>query len=260
MVLPAGDWTASVSEGQRWYWLLPGHLSPSDHVTISGFEHSWALVVGLQLFLVWPLVIMLGGLRALAVTGFLSIGFHALMLVLGTPASTVYHVAPTWIGAFTAGSLLAFLWRSEWGLALVRQYRAMVFWVTTAGLITLVLARHGFVAWDPVVVDVGVEVIVLWFAVLIASSMLNESRADHYLCRFVNSRCLQFLGRHAFLIYLLHFPIHRLLSNKLALLPSGSTLLNSSERLGYVVLVLALSAAVATLLRKGLLAFRMADR
>ena len=248
-LLEPGAWTESVASEQFWYWTLLKSWAPSGGAQITGFEHTWVLSIGWPMLLAWPVLLRIGASRAAVFAALVSMAWRAGMLATGTLPSTVFHSGLSWLDAVGVGTLLAVAVRSTDALEWIERWRPVALGGTTLALVAIVLLERGFSAGDGIVVGVGTSVVVLWFGSLIASTWVGRTPADDLLRRLLRMGWVQTLGKHAFAIYLLHFPLHRALA---AVLQVGAEppVADVAVRLAYAVSMLGASTLLAVGLRR----------
>ena len=208
-------------------------------------QHFWSLSVQGQVFLLWPVLILLAVLvaRALdravrpvliavfAAVFVVSLGYS--VLLTSADQQIAYFSTPARLWEFALGSLAALL------LPLVRVPRAAAFLLGWGGIIALVTCG--------VILDVGAGFpgfAALWptfaaVAIIAAGQTVDPSSSSSY--RFLASRPLASIGRIAYALYLVHWPI----------LVAYMTLTDSTD-VGFVggVVVIALSVVAAIVVRR----------
>jgi peptidoglycan/LPS O-acetylase OafA/YrhL len=172
-------------------------------------QHFWSLSIQGQLFLVWPLLIVLVGLLARRFGGGLRVWVAATLGVVGAASLTysvyltavnqplAYFHSFTRIWEFVLGGLLALFVDS---IALPRVVRIVLGWAGIAALVSCGLLLHvgtvfpGYVALWPTLAAA---------MVLLAGATDSPAGAD----RFLSSRPLRYIGDISYSLYLWHWPV-----------------------------------------------------
>ncbi|QLD12564.1 acyltransferase family protein [Microbacterium oleivorans] len=208
-------------------------------------QHFWSLSVQGQVFLLWPVIILVSVLiaRALRRSARLVLGvvFAAVFVVsflystwlVGADQQVAYFSTPARLWEFALGSLAALLLPS---LRLPRWAAAALGW---GGIVALVTCG--------IVLDVGAGfpgVAALWptlAAMAIIAAGQTEKPAAASSARFLASRPLAAVGKIAYSLYLVHWPI----------LIGYMTITDSTDvGIGGGVVVIALSVAAAFVLHR----------
>ncbi|MGB3730973.1 acyltransferase family protein [Microbacterium sp.] len=178
-------------------------------VTPSAFQHFWSLSVQGQVFIIWPLLI---ALVAVITRRHLHLALPLLwilfsLLFAGSLAFSIYETAAaqsfayfdsrTRLWEFAAGSLVALALPN---VRLPAVVRTLLGWLGVVGIVIcgLVLDVQGgfpgyFALWP----------VLCTAAVIVAGS----KEAPYSPSRLLASRPLRFLGRDAYALYLVHWPI-----------------------------------------------------
>ena len=173
-------------------------------------QHFWSLSVQGQVFVIWP-VLILGAVlvsRALgrSVRSILTIMFSVIfamslaysVALTSADQQVAYFSTPARLWEFALGSLAALLLPS---VTLSRRWSAVLGWT---GIVALVACG--------VVLDVGAGFpgfAALWPTIAAVMIVLagNSGRSDSSSYRFLASRPLAVVGRRAYALYLVHWPI-----------------------------------------------------
>jgi peptidoglycan/LPS O-acetylase OafA/YrhL len=172
-------------------------------------QHFWSLSIQGQLFLVWPLLIVLvgllarrfgGGLRTwvaatLGVVGAASLTYSVYLTAVNQPLAYFHSFTRIW--EFVLGGLLALFVDS---FALPKVVRVVLGWVGIAALVSCGLLLQvgtvfpGYAALWPTLAAA---------MVLLAGATDSKAGAD----RFLGSRPLRYIGDISYSLYLWHWPV-----------------------------------------------------
>ncbi len=172
-------------------------------------QHFWSLSIQGQLFLVWPLLIVLvgllarrfgGGLRTwvaatLGLIGAASLAYSVHLTSVNQPLAYFHSFTRVW--EFVLGGLLALFVDA---VALPRVVRIVLGWAGVAGLVSCGLLLQvgtvfpGYVALWPTLAAA---------MVLLAGATDSGVGAD----RFLSSRPLRYVGDISYSLYLWHWPV-----------------------------------------------------
>ena len=200
-------------------WHLVGHSTSyfATGAPPSLFTHSWSLAIEEQFYLLWPIVVWLTLRRTtkIRVVGIIALGgalaSYALTQILLASATTnrLYYGTDTHaIGILTGAFLATFFWRLS-PSETVRRWLNPLSYVALGALgITMLLARGS----DTWVFRFGFVVIALASSLLIASVNALDR---HPVTRLLSWQPLAYLGRLSYGIYLWHFPVIALVTNRL---------------------------------------------
>jgi peptidoglycan/LPS O-acetylase OafA/YrhL len=175
----------------------------------SPVQHYWSLSIQGQLFLVWPLLIVLvgllakrfgGGLRTwvgvtLGVIGAASLTYSIYLTAVNQPLAYFHSFTRIW--EFVLGGLLALFVDS---VALPRLLRIALGWLGVAALVSCGLLLQvgtvfpGYAALWPTLAAA---------MVLLAGATDSRAGAD----RFLSSRPLRYVGDISYSLYLWHWPV-----------------------------------------------------
>jgi peptidoglycan/LPS O-acetylase OafA/YrhL len=226
------DLAAHVVERQAAYWLyLSNWIEPFGRgVTL--FAHLWSLAIEEQFYLVWPAVVWLLGSRRLTLlcvglvcTGpLVRLGLHA----AGFPSGALYSFTVARWDALATGALTAIIVRdaNRARVFLPRLPRAAA--VLVALLVALALRQHGFHGGELPVQLFGQTLISLLSAALLFWAIAEASPQTGPLRRLFSHGILPQVGTYSYAIYLLHYPLHRLLQ------PSVADWVNAAAGAAYV--------------------------
>ncbi len=244
------DWTAVARENQWWYWSYLSNWGNTFGHIVPGFDHCWSLAVEEQFYLIWPLLVFALTRRGLtrlcaimlATTPFIRLGLHE----LGLPPEAAYEFTVARWDALAAGALLALLMRdAPLQENLVRWMRQLTVGSLCA-LGVLVLYERGFHSDDLLVQVVGQSLIALLSAAVVYYCVAPPVGAALRVQSAMSAAWLRFFGKYSYAMYVLHFPIQRILSFYLAdTLNAGSPNARFLKLMAYLACVVALSTAAA---------------
>jgi peptidoglycan/LPS O-acetylase OafA/YrhL len=213
-LLPFAPPLGEVMPGQVWYWTYLANLKFAwDGALPPATGHLWSLAIEEQFYLLWPLVVLAAGRRALmrlcvgiaAGSLLLRVG----MLAAGSSWATVYALTPARLDALVLGGWVALAARGPDGLASLRRYCMPVAGTALAVLCAIAAARRGLASQDPVVQSVGFTMFALLFAAMLVLAV-TAAPTDR-MHRWMSSRMLRSFGRLSYAMYLVHYPIPYLL-------------------------------------------------
>lgn len=224
LLLPQTEWPQLWREGwaslgyvQNWVLANDGvDYYAHDSALASPLQHFWSLSVQGQVFVLWPLMFLVGALvvRVTRKSASAVMGVLFGVVFVASLAFSVYETDTMQVFAyfdtrarlweFAAGSLLA-LWLPR--VRLPRLLRAILGWLGLAGLVVcgmVIDVRGGFPGY-----------LALWPIASAALVILAGSRpADEHPeltefgpARLLTTRPVLALGRDAYALYLVHWPI-----------------------------------------------------
>ena len=208
------SWTAVARANQWWFWTYTSNWRSGADVR--GLAHFWSLAVEEQFYLLWPLLIFVFSSRALiglCVTALLTSPLIRFGLrASGWPASAAYQFTIARWDALAAGAVVAILLLSGQGRSWLRKNMKRIGSVAVLSLAVVVVLSRGF-AEDGLGVQVlGQSLISVISAAFIYICVTPLSSLDTAVRRLVEARWLRFLGKYSYAIYVLHFPMQRILS------------------------------------------------
>ena len=204
---------ASANPGYpAWLWTYTANILLAQHgwgAVPMPLRHLWSLCIEEQYYLLWPLAIhVLERRQAIALCGILLVFAPALRFLLQhwyPPPGAGYLLMPARMDALAAGSLVALLRREEGLTARLQAWLRSGLLVSAVALVALFLLRGGLKGEDPLVSTIGLTLLALFFAGVVAySGMAAESAGVR---RMLRHRLLQWFGRYSYGMYLWHQPI-----------------------------------------------------
>lgn len=208
------EWATAALRDQWAYWTYTSNWIEPFGGGTSVLSHVWSLAVEEQFYVLWPLLLrVLGPQRLLAVAAALVVAgpFVRLLLhELGLPAAALYAFTVARIDALALGGVLAMALRSAASLARLQQHAQRILLAALVALLLLLIRQRGFHSTDLPVQIVGqtlVSIISAWVVYWAAMGRAPNSRAAAFLSR----SWLPTLGSYSYAMYLLFYPVHRLL-------------------------------------------------
>jgi peptidoglycan/LPS O-acetylase OafA/YrhL len=200
-------------EGLRWYWLYLSNLQ----VALWGWQqplhlgHFWSLAVEEQFYLVWPLVVRIFDRRRLlqiCVACFAAAFAIRLFAPFGLSALGSYVLMPTRMDSLAAGAVVALIARGPGGLRRLGAWPARSLIASILAVAAIFLSRRGLPETDPLVITVGLSLLAVGAASLIAVVLLEQDSRLHW---FLSAAPLVTLGQYSYGLYVFHQPVALLL-------------------------------------------------
>ncbi len=256
-----GDATSVIFSFSNWRFILAGREYGAMFEQASAFQHFWSLSVEEQCFLALPLLLAAiglatrrsqrrsaeqhraaeqrpsaeqGGTRRLQLTVALAVALAATPLVITMSADAAYYSTIVRGGEFLAGVALAMWWQGQrskgtssstvarWDVAGLAGFGILLLVMATMDRETTWLYRGGMGVF-------AIPAVALLGGVVVGGPWVN---------RVLGWRPLAALGRWAFPIYVLHWPLFLVMDDRFPTVPRG--LLVAAE----LALAVALGAAV----------------
>ena len=175
------------------------------------FAHLWSLSIEEQVYLFWPLLIVLFGLRKALIVGGVVI---AIGLLIWWGNADAYFATPFRFAEVFAGAVLAYVVKKNPQIKISGLLAA----VAAGGLIWGVFVLKES---DPFVTK-GALLLIGTAAMIVTGYALRETKPN----QFVGSKPLAWLGQRSYAIYLFHWPFLELLDTS-PFLAIGLTLLTA---------------------------------
>lgn len=209
---------AQVDANPLWYWLYLNNFTTA----LSGswghgiLDVTWSLAIEEQFYLLWPWVVhtfnrerLLRICLVIFSTAF--IVRTGMTLAEINPIST-FVFTPGRLDVLAAGAFVALAGEGSSGSRGLQPARWIVA-ITGVACLGIAIWRGGAFNMDPVVLTVGLSLVAIHFAALIA--VIRTLPSDHWLVRFFSSKLLRAFGKYSFAIYLVHMPLSALVRDTL---------------------------------------------
>ncbi len=178
--------------------------------------HFWSLAVEEQFYLVWPALVYFATRRGLAricaVTVLLAIAVRFGLRHTGLPWYSRLVLTPARLDTFALGGLVALIVRDRSWVERASRWAARAALATAAAVVALLLVRGAADAQDRIVGTVGLSLIALACACVVGFAAVGN--AANPVHRLLASSPLRLVGRYSYGMYVLHFPIMRLLGTR----------------------------------------------
>ncbi|HMC38504.1 MAG TPA: acyltransferase [Acidimicrobiales bacterium] len=193
--------------GIRSYVLIAlgmGNWSPSVGTTLPfGLAQTWSLGVEEQLYLLWPLVVVLYGrtrpnrLRHVCVVGIAgSLVLKALLWHHGVPATQIYSRTDARLDDFLVGAFVATLWHGREHRIAPRHLGGLT---ATAGAFLAVCLAVAHPYSSPWLYEGGFTAVAVCCGIILYACLHRTAATG-----FADSRALRSLGRYSYAAYLWH--------------------------------------------------------
>lgn len=243
---------------QGWLWVYLSNWTDPLGIGPGALGHFWSLAVEEQFYLFWPLLVFAARTpaavaRVSVMLALAAMASRALMVHNGVDANVVYSWTHCRLDALALGALAAACWRIPACVAWLKSHvRSMLAIVALLFVFGGVLTR-GFPRTSELGMAVGYGVLALTFTALIALAVWHDRRASRsapapalaWWHRLLRTAPLQGVGKYSYGMYVIHKPLHDLLSIKvLAALnvPTAGLLLNAGLHV-LAMMLLSFSAA-----------------
>ena len=243
---------------QIWLWTYLSNWTDPMGVGPMALPHFWSLAVEEQFYLFWPLVVyalrqhtrVIWACLFLALVGPLS---RASLLHAGLPIDAAYTWTFCRIDALAMGAMAATCWRIPSFVNWVQTHRWRL--VACVGLAFTVSAglSHGFARTSFLGMVVGYSGLSIAFAALIYAAADQDSKVDDtpnqpLWQRTLHLPLLKTIGKYSYGMYVIHKPLHDLLSEtmltRLNFITEGNTV-NACAHIAAVTVASFLAAWVS---------------
>jgi peptidoglycan/LPS O-acetylase OafA/YrhL len=192
---------------QGWLWLYTSNVYLAIHRAwaLPYVGHFWSLAVEEQFYLLWPIVVLSFGRRALlricVVVAVLALTLRSAMAFAGAGIIAQVVLTPCRFDALCIGGFLALAVRSTGLDGVARAARLSL--APLLGLVLLVSAWNAMRgSFSNVVLPIRGTLIALTFGALLITSL--AARATSTLSRVLRSRVMCFLGTRSYGLYVFH--------------------------------------------------------
>lgn len=212
------DRWGKVDVNPLWYWF---YLSNFSTAMAGSWGHgildvTWSLAIEEQFYLLWPWIVYTFDRKRLLqicglifVTAFIT---RSVMTICGMSPIAIYVFTPARLDTLAAGAFVALVVAGGGGVRSL--YPARLIWLVTAAMcLGLMLWRGSADNMDPVIQTVGLSLVAMNLAALLAA-VLSQSPA-HWITRIFSVRILRSFGKYSYAIYLAHLPLSALLRDTL---------------------------------------------
>ena len=179
------------------YWTQTGYFEGDAKVRV--LLHTWSLAVEEQVYIVYPMILILvlrkwaAHLKAILL-GLAAISFAACVWMTGTDQSTAFYLMPFRLWEFLVGGLLAVGVFKQPGRPLT---------ATIAGLTGLGALLGTFVVFDEMTVFPGAAALVP----CLGTALLIWAGQDTFSGRILSTSAMRFVGKISYSVYLWHWPL-----------------------------------------------------
>jgi peptidoglycan/LPS O-acetylase OafA/YrhL len=197
---------------QIWLWTFLSNWTEPYDGGVYGFGHFWSLAVEEQFYLLWPLIVLRCGPRALlwvcAASVALALAVRVAFVVAHLPHETLYMFTICRMDALTLGAAAAALIRIPEVFERLKHLTTRV--AIGAGLALLATAgvTRAFAMYDVSTQTVGYTVLSLAFALVILLTVLPTTGVLRTGMNVLSWKPLRLIGRYSYGMYVLHLPLH----------------------------------------------------
>jgi len=221
---------------QIWLWTYLANWVEPGGRGVASFPHFWSLAVEEQFYLVWPFVVRaVAPARLLRLSLGLCVAALAIRIGLratGADPAAVYMWTICRMDALAAGAAVAVWLRLPGGpAALERRWRALSTAAALLGVAAFVVTR-GLPRTSLGTQTFGYSALVVLFAYLLLAAVRGEAQGRR--ARLLGAPVLRSIGKYSYAMYVLHTPIHRLISPWLLAWWGGGPV-SAARAVGYMV-------------------------
>ncbi|MDB4912932.1 MAG: acyltransferase 3 [Gemmatimonadetes bacterium] len=242
-----------------WYWLYLANWSQPFLDGPHGLPHVWSLCVEEQFYLLWPVIIALSSERAIAwIAGGTVIGAVVARLGLHAflPQAVAASAAYTWTicraDTIALGALVALGLRNRGMNAWMRTHLRTALVVAAVVALLALGIQHGFPPEETLGEAVNQPLAGILSALVVMACVCGDrtdaqrGRTQVAFQRVLSARWLRSIGKYSYAIYVLHLPVHILLSGTFhGMMVRGSGGTRFFAHAGYTALVLGVSYVLA---------------
>jgi len=248
-------WLATLPEQLRatqshqvWLWTFLTNWTEPYNGGVYGFGHFWSLAVEEQFYLLWPLIVLRCGPRALlwvcAASVVIALGVRCAFEAAHVSRDALYMFTICRMDALTLGAAAAALVRIPAAYAFLQKNVSRIAVVGAAVFVAFALLTRGFAMYDLSTQTIGYTLMSLAFALVILLTVLPTTTAPlRMTMRALAWKPLRLIGRYSYGMYVIHLPLHVFwagpLFQRFAPRPTPW------ESLAYTVVLTALSFALA---------------
>src|SRR5580698_4874390 len=197
---------------QVWLWTFTANWTQPFNGGVYGFGHFWSLAVEEQFYLLWPLVVLFCGPRALlwacGVAAATSLLLRSALIAAHFPPEALYMFTPCRMDALALGAASAAVIR-------IPQFRARLQGAApkvalAAAILLLVVAGSTrlFAMYEVSTQTVGYTLLSLAFALLVLLTTLPSRGMLSQAMRVLGCKPLALIGRYSYGMYVFHLPLH----------------------------------------------------
>lgn len=201
---------------QAWYWLYAANALSLIDDGVRPLGHCWSLSVEEQFYLLWPLAVRFLRERALARLC-IAVAVAALLLrtglrLAGARVELCYELLPARADALALGALAAVVIRRDDFLTRIapRLGRATVAALVLLGVVGL--AGKGLARTNIVTQTAGYTAVAVASALIIVRATVETAQGQGRLAAALSSSLLRRYGKYSYAIYIVHLPLHLLVT------------------------------------------------
>lgn len=233
---------------QIWLWVfLSNWAQPFGH-GVPGLTHFWSLAVEEQFYLVWPFVVLFLNDRRLIFTAVgLCVGALVLRLTMqaqGANPEMLYHFTVSRMDALLFGAIAALIaenpgLRSRAQRNVKRAIPVAAVLFLAGGLPTLLYDRT-----DAITQNIGYSLAGISFALVVLRLVLIDGGSRGLLDMVLSTRSARSVGKYSYAMYVVHFPLHKLLGERALHSLAGPEPFSPAVALTYAVSLTAIAYGV----------------